>query len=254
MAQSGLQPSRLSTPKMVPRMRVRAPSHASRANLDSEFSDKTSSPFPYHPPNLLRTPDHRRPQSESLRTGLGWEATPHVSKSHLSPSNQKRWNPAANLTETFVPGTLPQFPPNFDQTPNHSKPYDKELTPWSWNDATPALLKTPSRRHSLTQRGEPCIIPQTPTERWRQEWRTYDTTPTQLSQPLYDKVLLPSSLVHAQEETHFPQPRHLVRGGRVHQSMRLHSHYLKHLPPIDGEGQGQGQVDSPPRISLPPFS
>ena len=177
--------SESSTLKMAPRMRVRAPSHASRANLDSEFSDKTNSPFPYHPPNLVRTPDHRRAQSESVRSGLGGETTPHASNSHLPPSNQQRWdNPAANPTETFVPyrpSTLPQFPPNSDQTPNPSKPYGEELTPWSRNDATPALLKTPSRRISLSQRGEPWpVLPSNAdrTPRTRGEDLRYDTNPT----------------------------------------------------------------------------
>jgi hypothetical protein len=50
------------TLQMTPRPRLRAPSHASRMdfNLETEFSDRTRSPFPYQPQSIPQTPDHRR--------------------------------------------------------------------------------------------------------------------------------------------------------------------------------------------------
>jgi hypothetical protein len=140
------------TLKMTPRLqRLKAPSHASRIdiNLDSEFSDRTRSPFPYHPPNIIQTPDHRRPRSEGFKE-VGYPSLPQASKSPLPPSSvQRQWeDPSFNPIQPYVPNwgnapdTLPLFPPNSGQTPMM---YPEESRPESRTDTnTNALLQTPA--------------------------------------------------------------------------------------------------------------
>ena len=152
------------TLKMTPHLRVRAPSHASRTdiNLDSEFSDRTHSPFPHHPRTIIHTPDHRRVRSEGFEEGFEGEfespLPPQASRSPLPFSSvQRRWEDSfTSPTQPFVPNrgnapdTLPLFPPNSGQTPNTV--YPAESRPESRN----SLLQTPSaRKYGLSQGGGP---------------------------------------------------------------------------------------------------
>jgi hypothetical protein len=134
------------TLKMTPHLRVRAPSHASRTdiNLDSEFSDKTHSPFPYHPPQIAQTPDHRRVRSEGFE---GEIKSPSPPQAFNSPLPQRRGEGSfSNPTLPNwgnAPDTLSLFPPNSSPTPNMM--YPEESRPASQNDPNP-LLQTPSAR------------------------------------------------------------------------------------------------------------
>ena len=148
------------TLKMTPHLRVRAPSHASRTdiNLDSEFSDNTHSPFPYHPPKIVQTPDHRPVRSEGFE---GEIKSPSPPQAFNSPLPQRRWedsfsNPTLpNLGN--APDTLPSFPPNAGPTPNMM--YPEESRPVSQNDTNP-LLQTPSGRKYQGGPGElPSFLP-----------------------------------------------------------------------------------------------
>ena len=107
---------------VTPRIRLKAPSHPSRTdfNLESEFSDRTRSLFPF-PQSTLQTPDHGRVRSEPerVRSDLGGEAKfpsfpPHASDPFLNPTE---W-PYPN--EENDPNTL--IPPNFGETPNMRYP------------------------------------------------------------------------------------------------------------------------------------
>ena len=130
------------TLQMTPHLRLRAPSHASRTdiNLESEFSDRTRSPFPYQPQSTLQTPDHRRVRSEleGVRSDLGEVKSP--SRPHASDplSNPTEWS---YPNRENAPSTLPLYPqaPVSGQTPNMG--YPEESRPEWRNDANP---KTPS--------------------------------------------------------------------------------------------------------------
>ena len=143
------------TLQMTPHLRLRAPSHASRTdfNLESEFSDRTRSPFPYQPQSIPQTPDHRRVRSElegmhsDVEGEVKFRSPPHAS------------DPLPNPIEWSYPNqenaskTLPLFPPNSGQTPNMR--YPEESRPEWRNDANPSL-KTPSaRRDSLMDPASP---------------------------------------------------------------------------------------------------
>ena len=130
--------------QMTPHLRLRAPSHASRTdiNLESEFSDRTRSPFPYYPQSVFQTPDHRRVRSEleGVRSDLIGEVKspsllPHPSDPLPNPTE---WS-YPNLEN--APNTLPLYPPNSGQMPNLR--YPEESRP-EWR--IDANLKTPSAR------------------------------------------------------------------------------------------------------------
>ena len=126
--------------QMTPRLRLRAPSHTSRIdfNLESEFSDRTRSPFPSQPQSILQTPDHRR-EIEGVRSDLEAEvkfsSPPHASDPLHNPTE---WS---YLNRESAPNTMSLYPPNSDQTPNMR--YTEELRPEWRNDSKP---KTPSAR------------------------------------------------------------------------------------------------------------
>ena len=139
----------LVTLQMTPRLRLRAPSHASRTdfNLESEFSDRTHSPFPYQSQSIPQTPDHRhaRYELEGVRSDLERGVNEFPSPPHLSDPfpNPAEWS---YPNRENAPNTLPLYPPNSDRTPNMIYP-EEESRPDRRNDANP---KTPStRRYSL---------------------------------------------------------------------------------------------------------
>jgi hypothetical protein len=144
-------------PHNTPHLRLR-PSHISRNdfNLESEFSDRTRSPFPYQRQSIAQTPDHRRVRSELEGVRPDFGEVEFTSPRHPS-------EPLPNPTESFypkredAPNTLPLYPPNSGQTPNMR--YPEESRPEWRNDAYP---KTPSaRRHSLV----PATLPSPNTSR-----------------------------------------------------------------------------------------
>jgi hypothetical protein len=136
-----------STLHMTPRLRLRAPSHASRTdfNLGSEFSDRTHSPFPYQSQSIIQTPENRRTRSEleGVRSDLEkGEVNNFPSPSYVSTIPAEWYYP----NRENAPNTLPLYHPNSGQTPNMRYP-EEESRPERRNDANP---KTPStRRYSL---------------------------------------------------------------------------------------------------------
>ena len=133
--------------QMTPHLRLRAPSHASRTdiNLESEFSDRTRSPFPNHPQSILQTPDHRfvRSELEGVHSDLEGEVR--------FPSPLLASDPLSNPTEWFYPnrGNAPKlYPPNSGQTPNMT--YQEESRPEWRNDVNPSSKTTSARRYSST--------------------------------------------------------------------------------------------------------
>ena len=146
--------SESSSLKMISHLHVRAPSRTSRADidLDSEFPDKTHPSLPHHPPNTVRTPDHRRVQSEGTGT------------LPLFPPNN---GPTSDVPQTHdddprfglqVNDGNPKTPPA-QKTPTLASPRLSEngdLYTLPSSPQNPALFNTPSgRRHSLNQKGGP---------------------------------------------------------------------------------------------------
>jgi hypothetical protein len=140
------------TLQMTPRLRLRPPSHASRIdfNLESEFSDRTRSPFPFQPQSIPQTPDYRHVRSELERVRSDLEGEVNF------PSRPHPSNPLPNPTEWSylnrenAPNTL-SLPSNSGQAPNMR--YPEESRPEWRSDANP---KTPSaRRYSLVHQPLP---------------------------------------------------------------------------------------------------
>ena len=135
--------------QMTPHLRLRAPSHASRTdiNLESEFSDRTRSPFPSRPQSTFQTPDlrHVRPGLEGMRSnlegGVKFSSPRHASD---RPPNPTEW---FYLNQENAPNTLPLYPPNSGRTPNMR--YPEELRPEWRNDANPSSKTSSARRYSL---------------------------------------------------------------------------------------------------------
>lgn len=216
------------TDSLTPHLRLRAPSHASRTdiNLESEFSDRTRSPFPYYPQSIIQTPDHRhvRSELEGVRSDLEGEVKsplpPHASDPLPIPTEWSYPN------RENAPNTLPLYSPNSGQTPDMR--YPEESRPEWRIDANPSL-KTPSAHRYSLMDPEPLPSPNTGRthgEEPRLGSRNVNATPTRHR---------PASSNQRWENT--PQPENSSFSRLTSEANR---------PPIPGSGQ---QPTSPSRPS-----
>ncbi|KAF8800114.1 hypothetical protein BYT27DRAFT_7263262 [Phlegmacium glaucopus] len=137
--------------KMTPHLHVRAPSRISQIDLDAEFSDKTTTPLPYHPPNTAQLTDTLPPSPQ--KTGM-----PEMSQAYVD-------NPRSGFRVDGNP-TLSKTPPA-RKTPTLAPP-----------SSTPPLMKTPSaRKPSLAQRGGPEPLPSLPPNTGRTRDQSHPMTP-----------------------------------------------------------------------------